>query len=359
VVDREASGARHGVNARDMTDPTVLTESELARLAGLLESAGESVAGPLTAAVLAGGRSNLTYRLDDGRSTWAMRRPPHGGVIESAHDVIREYRVVEALGATPVPVARAVACDTTGEVLGAPCAVVGFVAGLTARSREDIASWDDATFDGCADGLVAALCALHTVDPLAVGLDDFGRHDGYAARQIRRWSGQWHKMQADDPRAARLLTWLAGRIPQQSSLAVVHGDYRVDNVLLDDADPGRVRAIVDWELSTLGDPVADIATMCAYRHEALDRVLGISAAWTSPRFPSGEELRDRYAARSGSELPAFGFYLALAFYKLAVIAQGIVWRHGLGVTVGEGYDDVAASVPALLDAGLEVASSHA
>lgn len=342
---------------------TRLTAEELERLAVLLSGAGEPVAGPLTATLLTGGRSNLTYRLDDGASAWAMRRPPHGGIIQSAHDVAREYRVVDALQATPVPVARTVVCDPAGEALDAPCAVVAFVPGRTARSQEDIAGWSPAEVDACADGLVDALAALHAVDPLAPGLADHGRHEGYAARQVRRWSGQWASMTgptpAEDPRAGRLLAWLSARVPGQSALAVVHGDYRVDNVLLDRSDPGRVLAIVDWELSTLGDPVADVATMCAYRHPALDLVLGIPAAWTSPRFPSADTLRARYAARTGSDLPAFDFYLALAYYKLAVIAQGIAYRHGLGVTVGEGYDGVAASVPALLEAGLEVAGAHA
>lgn len=338
---------------------TELTSTELGRLGDLLARVGEPVAGPLSATLLTGGRSNLTYRLDDGVSSWAMRRPPHGGIIESAHDVVREYRVVEALQGTDVPVARTVACDPAGEALGAPCAVVAFVAGQTARSRGDIESWSHPQVAECADGLVSALAALHSVDPVSVGLGDYGRHDGYAARQVRRWSGQWTSMEAEDPRAGRLLAWLSERVPEQSALAVVHGDYRVDNVLLDRDDPGRVLAIVDWELATLGDPVADVATMCAYRHPALDLVLGIPAAWTSPRFPSGEDLRRRYAERTGSGLPAFDFYLALAFYKLAVIAQGIVFRHGLGVTVGDGYESVAASVPVLLEAGLDVAGAHA
>ncbi|MBJ7357768.1 phosphotransferase family protein [Nocardioides sp.] len=335
-----------------MTD---LTPAELDRLTRLLTGAGETVVGPLTATLLTGGRSNLTYRLDDGVSAWALRRPPHGGVIESAHDVVREYRVVDALQGTPVPVARTVVCDPAGEALGAPCAVVAFVPGLTARSRADIDRWSDAEVARCADGLVGALAALHAVDPLTVGLGDYGRHEGYAARQVRRWSGQWTSMDADEPRADRLLAWLAERVPEQSGLAVVHGDYRVDNVLLDRDDPGHVLAIVDWELSTLGDPVADLATMCAYRHSALDLVLGIPAAWTSPRFPSGDDLRHAYAERTGRDLPAFDFYLALAYYKLAVIAQGIAFRHGLGVTVGDGYESVAASVPVLLEAGLDVA----
>ncbi len=151
-------------------------------------------------------------------------------------------------------------------------------------------------------------------------------------------------MEATTPRADRLLAWLAERLPDQSRLAIVHGDYRVDNVLLDPADPGRVLAIVDWELSTLGDPVADVATMCAYRHPALDHVLGIRAAWTSPRFPAPADLRQR-TRPDRRRLPAFDFYLALAFYKLAVIAQGIAFRHRLGVTVGDGYERLPPACP--------------
>lgn len=334
-----------------------LSPDQLTRLAELLADAGEHLEGPLAASILAGGRSNLTYRLDDGRSSWVLRRPPTGGVIESAHDVAREYRVIAALGKTAVPVARAVVLDAEGTVLGDPCAVVTYVDGVTARSQDDVSTWTAADFAACADGLVGALSALHSVVPGEVGLEGFGRPDGYALRQLRRWSGQWERMSGSDPRADRLHGLLAERLPQQRRSTVVHGDFRVDNVLLDRADPGRVLAVVDWELSTIGDPVADVATMCAYRHPALDDVLGLRAAWTSDGFPTGEELRDLYASRSGLSMGDFGFHLALAYYKLAVIAAGIAYRHRLGVTSGEGYEDVALAVPVLLEAGLDAVDS--
>jgi aminoglycoside phosphotransferase (APT) family kinase protein len=335
---------------------TELSADELDRLARWLAETGEPVSGPLRATLLTGGRSNLTYRLDDGAAAWALRRPPLGGVVGSAHDVVREYRVVAALGGTAVPVARAVACDPDGAVLGAPAAVVTFVPGRTVRSTADLEGWTDADVDRCATALVDALEALHRVDPAAVGLGDFGRPGSYAERQLRRWETQWQRMEADDPRADRLHALLAARVPEQDRTTVVHGDYRVDNVLLDPADPARLLAIVDWELSTLGDPVADIATMCAYRHPAFSAVLGVDAAWTSERFPSPDELRHRYETRSGRPLPGFEFHVALAYYKLAVIAEGIAYRHRLGVTAGgDGYDGVAAAVPLLLEAGLDTA----
>lgn len=334
-------------------DSKALTEEELQQVSRLLVHGGEKVVGPLRASLLTGGRSNLTYLLADGASAWALRRPPSGGVIESAHDVVREYRVMASLADTAVPVPRPVACDADGVTLGAPAVVVEFVPGVTARSQNDVASWSHDDFTDCANGMLGALVALHDLDPTAAGLGNLGRPGGYAERQLRRWSGQWERMEASDSRADRLLAALSDRVPEQRRCSVVHGDYRVDNVILDAADPGRVQAIVDWELSTLGDPVADVALMCAYRHPALDGVLGIRAAWTSDGFPDAAELRDGYESLSRQKLPDFGFHRALAFYKLAVIAQGIAYRHRLGVTAGEGYDGVAATVPQLLEAGLE------
>ena len=334
-----------------------LTEDQLQRVTRLLVNAGEEVVGPLHASLLTGGRSNLTYRLSDGATAWVLRRPPSGGVIESAHDVVREYRVTAGLADTAVPVPRPVACDAAGVTLGAPSVVVGFVSGVTARSQDDVAAWSHEDFSDCAEGMLRALVALHDVDPTAVGLGDLGRPGGYAARQLRRWSGQWQRMEARDPRADRLLTALSDRVPEQQRTSVVHGDYRVDNVILASADPGRLLAIVDWELSTLGDPVADVALMCAYRHPALDGVLGIRAAWTSDGFPDSAQLREGYESLAGRSLPDFGFHRALAFYKLAVIAEGIAYRDRLGVTTGEGYDGVASTVPQLLEAGLETVSA--
>lgn len=333
-----------------------MTPEQLDALAELLRDADESIAGPLEATVVTGGRSNLTYRLSDGTSAWALRRPPTGAIVESAHDVVREYRVVSGLYGTNVPVARPVVCDPEGRVLGSPVSVVAWVDGATARSRTDVAGWTPADFAACAEGLVRTLATLHTVDPDVTGLGGLGRRDGYAARQLRRWSGQWERMHATDERADRLHALLRERVPEQSRCAVVHGDYRVDNVLLEPGDPAVVRAVVDWELATLGDPAADVAIMCAYRHPALDDILGLPAAWTSPAFPAPAELRDAYECIAGEGLPAFSFHLALAFYKLAVIVEGIAYRHRAGVVVGEGYDHVARSVPVLLEAGLEEAS---
>lgn len=333
---------------------TTLTPDESARLRDALVGAGEEVNGDLRSRVISGGRSNLTLRIEDDERAWALRRPPTGGVIESAHDVGREFRVVRALGPTAVPVARAVTADDSGNVLGFPFGVTEFVPGLVARSRGDVEHWRPADFIRCADGLLDALVALHSVDPGAVGLGEFGRRTGYVERQLSRWSRQWQLMGSDDARADRLLEALQRRVPEQPATTVVHGDYRVDNVLLDPGDPGRVLAVVDWELATLGDPHADVALMCVYRHEVLDWILGLPAAWTSSAFPSPAELLAGYEDRRSARVPSFSFHLGLGYYKLAVITEGIAYRHRLGATAGEGYERVASAVPVLLEAGLEV-----
>lgn len=329
-----------------------LTDSELDRLAAVLVAAGEHVDGALCATLIAGGRSNLTYRLTDGDRAWALRRPPRGAVIESAHDMAREYRVVAGLRDTSVPVARAVALDD-GQALGAPCAVFEFVEGRTVRSRDDLTGWTRDDFSACASALVDVLAELHAVDPTAVGLADHGRPGAYNARQLARWQRQWEQIGGADSRAGRLHDRLVHLLPDQEATSVVHGDYRVDNVLLATDDPGHVVAVVDWELSTLGDPSADVALMCAYRHAALDGILGIPAAWASDAFPSAESLWSAYQERSGRTLRDTAFHLGLAYYKIAVIAAGISYRHQQGVTAGSGYDGVAATVPVLLEAGLE------
>jgi len=339
-----------------MTGPMAshdLGPEALKQLAVILRAAGEDVKRPLVSTLLVGGRSNLTYRVTDGQHSWVLRRPPMGGLTSSAHDVLREFRVGSALQQTEVPVARTVVADSSDELLGAPFTVVSFVPGTTVRSRADMSGWSDPEVAACTTGLVETLVALHQVDFHSVGLGDFGRTSGYAARQLRRWSGQWLEMDARHPLAEKLFDILHRNVPEQATCSLVHGDYRVDNVLLDSDDVGRVLAVVDWELSTLGDPVADVALMCAYRHPALDAVLGLEAAWASHRFPSPERLRAEYEEQAARRLDNWNFHMALAYYKLASITQGIAHRHRLGATAGEGYERAADAIPQFLEAGLD------
>lgn len=336
-----------------------LTAAELELIADRMRSSGVQLEGALQATLIAGGRSNLTYRLDDGGSRWVLRMPPRVGRTPSAHDVVREFRVTRALGATDVPVAKAVTLCEGDEPLGSPFAVSEYVAGTTVQSQTDLWALDDTAVAGTVAALVQGLAALHGVDYRSVGLGDFGRPDGYAERQLRRWSGQWPLVAADDSElrglAEDLRSRLAASVPEQRSASVVHGDFRIDNTILDlGVRPIRVAAIVDWELSTIGDPVADVAMMCAYRHPALDLILGTESAWTSTRLPGADQLAEMYQNQGGVDLVDWDFHLALAYFKIAVIAAGIDHRFRAGGATGSGFDTAGQAVGPLLAAGVDL-----
>jgi aminoglycoside phosphotransferase (APT) family kinase protein len=327
---------------------------DLSALARHLDDVGVLCQGALRAEVISGGRSNLTFLVFDDVSTWVLRRPPLHGVTPSAHNMSREYRVVSALAGSGVPVARPIAMCADDSVLGAPFTLVDYVVGHVARTKDDLASMgSDEALRDCAHALVDVLADLHRVDPDSVGLGDWGRPDGYLARQVDRWGTQWDLVRRpDDPRDAdlrRLHALLAESAPQQSATSIVHGDYRIDNTILEAAAPHRVRAVVDWEMSTLGDPLADVALMCVYRNPLLDLVIGVDAAWTSTRLPSADELAHRYALASGRSLSHWDFHVALGYFKLAVIAAGIAYRR----RIADGSQDPAdGAVAPLIDAGL-------
>jgi aminoglycoside phosphotransferase (APT) family kinase protein len=331
---------------------------DLIALDGYLRSAGIGRDGELRAELISGGRSNLTFLVHDESSKWVLRRPPLHGLTPSAHDMTREYKVVAALADTAVPVARAVALCNDESVLGAPFQMVEYVAGQVVRSRTELeALGDKQVVEGCVDALIRVLADLHTVDPNAVGLADFGKPTGYLERQVRRWGSQWELVRLpDDDRdadVARLHSALQQSIPQQSRTSIVHGDYRIDNTILDATDPGLVRAVVDWELSTLGDPLSDAALMCVYRDPSLDLIINAQAAWTSPRLPVADELAHRYSLVSGQPLAHWNFYMSLAYFKLAIIAAGIEFRSRMsGRSDPAASDRVGETVAPLIARGL-------
>jgi aminoglycoside phosphotransferase (APT) family kinase protein len=326
---------------------------DLPAIGAFLESRGLAVRGDLSARLIEGGRSNLTFVVSDSHQSWVVRRPPLGENTPSAHDVAREFRVTRALEETDVPVARTVALCEDPRVIGSDFTVVEFVDGTAIRTESELEKLDDTEALACVRGLVSALSALHRVDHRGIGLEKFGRPHGYAARQLRRWSGQWALVSTEhSPAAELLLGRLSDSIPEQRYSTIVHGDFRIDNTLLAPHNPGEVKAIVDWELSTIGDPVADVALMCAYRNPGLNLILGTTAAWTSARLPSVEALAGLYEDVGEIRLEHWDFYLALAYYKLAVIAQGINYRYRAGATVGQGFDTAGDSVAAYLDEGL-------
>ncbi|HEX3512930.1 MAG TPA: phosphotransferase family protein [Trebonia sp.] len=330
-----------------MTD---LPGLELVRLATWFDDTcpGE-VGGPLTGRLIAGGRSNLTYEVSDGTRTWVVRRPPLGHVLATAHDMGREYRVITALRDTGVPVPLTYALCTDPEVTGAPFYVMSKVDGTSYRTADQLAAVGSGRARIIAERLIATLARLHAVVPTEVGLADFGRPEGFLARQVRRW-----KRQLDASRSRplagidELYELLAADPPDGSPPAIVHGDYRLDNVLVGADD--KIAAVVDWEMATLGDPLTDVGLLIVYQQ--MDRLGDAPMASDAPGYPSVPEVLDLYAAHSGRDLSGLGFYVALASFKAAVILEGIHYRYVHGQTVGEGFEAIGAQVEPLVASGL-------
>ena len=317
---------------------------------------------PVEFSLISGGRSNLTYRVRAGGRDFALRRPPLGHVIATAHDMRREYRVLAALADTDVPVARPLALCEDASVNEVPFYVMEFRDGVVLQDRVP-----DGFLRGPEDGrrisqaLVDTLAALHAVDPRAVGLADFGRPDGYLARQVERWSKQWEANRtAPLPEIEALLARLARALPASPPATIVHGDYRLGNMALDRRDPGRVVAVFDWEMATLGDPLADLGYTLIYWTEAGEQAAGgveATAVSAQPGFFTRAELTEAYAKASGRDVDAIDFYQVLALTKLAVISEGIYKRFQLGKTVGPGFEGMRRATEPLARRALEIADA--
>lgn len=327
---------------------------DLGQLRALLTDTGVAVGQTLSVRVLAGGRSNLTYHVTDGTAEWVVRRPPLHGLTPSAHDVAREYRVTGALKGSAVPVAATVAADIDGSYTGSPLTVVEFVQGRVLRELGDLEDLTDEHVETLSAELVHTLVDLHAVDYRAAGLQDFGRPEGFLDRQVRLWTRQWHRVRTRDLTDIDLLAAaLSENVPTvEPEPSIVHGDFRIDNTIVDVSAPRCIRAVVDWELSTIGDPLTDVALMCVYRSPALNTILGTKAAWTSPRLPAADALAQHYALASGRDLSQWPFYIALAHFKLAVIAEGIAHRAAVGASTDQSAVSAGQCVPELVAAGL-------
>ncbi|MEU0088474.1 phosphotransferase family protein [Streptomyces sp. NPDC006274] len=309
------------------------------------------VGGPLSARLIQGGRSNLTYAVTDGASRWVVRRPPLGHVLATAHDMKREHRVISALAPTAVPVPQPVVFCEDESVLGSPFYVMEFVDGTPYRTAEQLAPLGAERTRAAVLSLVDTLVELHAVDPEAVGLGDFGRPEGFLDRQLRRWGKQLAASRGRELAGIDELHAALGReLPASPAAAVVHGDYRLDNVLIGDGD--RITAVLDWEMSTLGDPLTDLGLLVMYskRLELPDSPVSTTAG--AAGHPSPAELIERYAERSGRDTSAISWYEAFAWFKLAVILEGIHYRYTLGQTVGAGFDRIGDLVPLFIEHGL-------
>ncbi|MEU0117331.1 phosphotransferase family protein [Streptomyces bobili] len=324
---------------------------DLDRLRALLDRERPGlVDGPLSGRLIEGGRSNLTYAVTDGGSRWVVRRPPLGHVLATAHDMRREHRVIDALYPTSVPVPRPVLLCEDDEVLGAPFYVMEFVEGTPYRTADQLGPLGPQRTRGAVLSLVDTLVELHAVDPAAVGLADFGRPEGFLDRQLRRWGKQLDASRSRDLAGIDELHAALGRsLPSSPAPAVVHGDYRLDNVLIGEDD--TIRAILDWEMSTLGDPLTDLGLLVMYSVPLEVPESPVSTTASAPGHPTPAELIERYAARSGRDVSAVSWYTAFAWFKLAVILEGIHYRYTLGQTVGRGFDRIGELVPVFIHHG--------
>ena len=325
---------------------------DLDRLHGLFERERPGlVRGPLTGRLIEGGRSNLTYAVSDGTARWVVRRPPLGHVLATAHDMRREHRVISALHPTEVPVPRPVLLCEDEEVLGAPFYVMEFVDGTPYRTAEQLAGLGAERTREAVLSLVDTLTRLHAVAPGEVGLADFGRPEGFLDRQLRRWGKQLDASRNRDLAGIDELHATLGRhLPVSPAPTIVHGDYRLDNVLIGPDD--TIRAVLDWEMSTLGDPLTDLGLLVMYSTSLGMADSPVSTTAEAAGHPSPAELIERYAARSGRDVTAVSWYTAFAWFKLAVILEGIHYRYTLGQTVGRGFDRIGDLVPVFIEHGL-------
>src|SRR5215211_1325762 len=309
---------------------------------------------PLEFGRISGGRSNLTYGVTDAAGhRWALRRPPLGKRLASAHDMAREHRIIAALAPTDVPVAPALVLCEDESVNGAPFYVMDFVDGPILRTKAEAEeSFDAAERTAIGERVVDTLVAIHAVDPESVGLGDLGRRGDYVARQLRRWHGQWEKSKTRELAVVDdVHRRLSSRIPQQGEATIVHGDYRLDNMILSSA--GEIAAVVDWELCTLGDPLADVGLLLVYWSEPGDEFTPLSEAATSATgFPARDLVRSRYAELSGRDLSEIDFYVALGYWKLAIILEGVFARYAAGQygKTDEGFHEFAKAVERLAEA---------
>ena len=316
---------------------------------------------PFSFDLIAGGRSNLTYRVTDADGTrFVLRRPPLGHVLATAHDMAREFRIIAAVGSTKVPVPRALGLCTDENVNGANFYVMGFVDGVVLDSADKAAALPTELRPAAAHHLIDVLAELHAVDVDAVGLGDLARRDGYIERQLKRWSTQWENSKTRDlPEIDEVVRRLSSHVPRQQGVVIAHGDYRFGNCLTDVAS-GRIAAVLDWELCTLGDPLADLGYLGVYWSDGPSNALRANDPTPAGGFPPYRDLVERYADRTGRDVSAVDYYVAFSCWRLAVISEGVYARylHGaMGRQEGIDLSTMKMGTEGLVQRALEAARS--
>ena len=349
------AGSVHRMTTADLVDGDV-EGIDAERVTKWFSSHVAGCVPPLTFELIAGGRSNLTYRVADSSGrVYALRRPPLSHVLPTAHDMAREFRVITAVGLTAVPVPETYGLCEDPEVNGQPFYVMEFMEGHIIRDAAAAArDLDEKARRRAGESLADTLATLHAVDVDAVGLGDFAKRDGYIERQLRRWYEQFRNSQVDGLDTATIVgavhEQLSSRIPPQVGTSIVHGDYRLDNTVL--SSDGDVRAVLDWEICTLGDPLADVGLLMVYWTDPGDdaALLGVTPT-TVAGFPNKAEMRARYASTSGRDLQHLDYYVAFGYWKLACIIQGVYARYVGGAAAGDrsSVDDFGNSVVRLAE----------
>lgn len=288
----------------------------------------EGSVAPLTFHLIAGGRSNLTFLVTDANGRrYVLRRPPLGHVLATAHDMAREHRIIAAVGRTGVPVPRALGLCTDESVNGAPFYVMSHVEGEVLDSADKAALLDPSLREEASFHLIDVLAELHAVDVDAVGLGDLARRDGYVERQLKRWRGQWENSKTRElPAIDEVEKRLSAQVPQQQGVVIAHGDYRFGNCLTD-VTRGRIAAVLDWELCTLGDPLADVGYLGVYWSDGPSSALRANDPTPAGGFPTYRTLVERYARTTGRDVSGVDYYVAFSCWRLAVISEGVYARY--------------------------------
>lgn len=291
----------------------------------------EGAQSPFEFSLIAGGHSNLTYRVVGADGTvYVLRRPPLGHVLATAHDMAREHRIIAAVGRTGVPVPRTLGLCTDEAVNGAPFYVMSFVEGQVLDSPEKGETVPPEARVALSDDLIDVLADLHAVDVDEVGLGNLAKREGYVERQLKRWTTQWANSKTRElPTVDEVGRRLARHLPEQQGVSIAHGDYRFGNCLAD-VPNGKIAAVLDWELCTLGDPMADVGYIGVYWSDS-DRPGRANDPTAAGGFPTHAQLVERYAARTGRDVSNVAYYTAFSRFRLAVISEGVYARYLHGV----------------------------
>jgi len=307
-----------------------------------------------------GGHSNLTYLLRAGDREYVLRRPPLGPVAPKAHDMAREFRVLQAVHPLFPPAPRVYLVCEDASVIGATFFLMERRRGIVLRRDlpRDLAS-DASLPRRISEAFIDCLAQLHLIDVARHGLDSLGRPEGFLERQVRGWTDRWERSRTEDlPGLDYLVRWLAEKLPASGTPALVHNDFKLDNMMLDAADPGRVEAVLDWEMTTVGDPLLDLGCTLCYWTEAGDpefRGGALSGITTAAGWYTREELVRRYAQKTGRDVSYLGYYEVLGLFKLGVILQQIYFRYHRGQTHDERFRDFHLRVRGLMRAAVDLA----